>query len=1261
MKKELLLLLILCALSTLFGTVAIGYVTVTSSDGVKILVDGVYEGTVVDGNLLLPLSPGRHWITGQKEGYEDSSDYVNVIANRSTKIIIELGDPVGKEKISLDQKRITLGNKTGTINIFSIPFEATVSIDDIEYGETDIRLTNFPIGIHTLKMESANKILQISFVLCDNETLDFLADFVEGEISQLFTVSFDFPDGVEVTANGRNIQRNASIVLIGSDHLVEMKTSDSFIYEPLTVKHIIVTRNRSYDLKPDFSEEYKHYLSNLLPGKLVFVPRGTFIMGDIWGDGRQNERPLHEVTFFYDFLLGQFEVKFEEYDAFCEVTGWEKPNDRGWGRGQRPVINVDWNDAIAYCNWLSEKEKLPKAYDNNGNLLDKDGRITTDPSKVVGYRLPTEAEWEYAARGGMQNSPFKFSGSDDLDEIGWYYDNSFNPADAGRWVGPLTRITWPVGLKQPNELGIYDMSGNVSEWCSDSYYKYSNLAQTNPYIITSDFNDITRVYRGGNMESYNYNTRIPTRSYTFENSNYDWLGFRICITVPYEGENRSPLIPQNPNPSNSSINRFPEVGLVWDCVDPDGDHITYDVYLDTDNDPATIIATDLVDAALLTNNLLYGTTYYWKVVAKDSNGATTEGPIWKFVTQIELSSYSTFGTVSPMLLVKKGSFTMGDNRGYRDSFETLFHDVELKYDFYIGECEVTFNEYDLFCYLTERDKPYDRDWGRETRPVINVSWWDAIAYCNWLSDQENIQRAYDSEGNLLDETGNLTDDPANVVGYRLPTEAEWEYASRSGNKSKDYVFSGSENVSDVAWFDLNSNYQTHEVGMKAPNDLGFYDMSGNVWEWCSDWYDKEYYSKSPLINPYNSTHGSDRVIRGGSWGSTTTGLRVTDRSGGNPTRAYGDVGFRIARTVPYEEENRSPLAPYNPIPSDEVVVRATTVTLRWDSYDQDDDTMTYDVYFDTNATPTTKVSSSQMENASDRSDLSYGTTYYWKVVAKDSKGATTEGPVWKFTTQDLQTILVLVEKGSFTMGDTWGDGYSDEKPTHTVTFTYDFYIGKYETTFDEYDAFCNDTGRNKPNDWGWGRGTRPVINVSWWDAIAYCNWLSVENGLPVAYRIKGEVNEGELLDSSGNVTTDITEVVGYRLPTEAEWEYAARGAKHNSPYKYSGSDNVNDVAWYTANSGNKTQEVGKKAFNDLGLYDMTGNVYEWCSDWYSSAYYYNTPKTNPYNNSTTGPARVFRGGSCFNVATNARVAVRSNNPPYSSINVLGFRIARTLP
>jgi len=107
--------------------------------------------------------------------------------------------------------------------------------------------------------------------------------------------------------------------------------------------------------------------------------------------------------------------------------------------------------------------------------------------------------------------------------------------------------------------------------------------------------------------------------------------------------------------------------------------------------------------------------------------------------------------------------------------------------------------------------------------------------------------------------------------------------------------------------------------------------------------------------------------------------------------------------------------------------------------------------------------------------------------------------------------LIYVEGGSFVMGDTWGDGGKDEKPTHKVTFTYDFYMGKYEVKFSKYDAFCNTTCSSKPEDEGWGRGSRPVIYVSWWDAIAYCNWLSIRYGLPVAYGLEGEVN-GEIRD-----------------------------------------------------------------------------------------------------------------------------------------------------
>ena len=248
---------------------------------------------------------------------------------------------------------------------------------------------------------------------------------------------------------------------------------------------------------------------------------------------------------------------------------------------------------------------------------------------------------------------------------------------------------------------------------------------------------------------------------------------------------------------------------------------------------------------------------------------------------------------------------------------------------------------------------------------------------------------------------------------------------------------------------------------------------------------------------------------------------------------------------------------------------------------------------------------------------------------------------------------VLVEGGTFTMGDTWGGGDSDERPTHKVTFTYDFYIGKYEVTFDEYDAFCNATGKSKASDSGWGRGTRPVINVTWWDAIDYCNWLSEKEKLPKAYD-----SDGNLLDKDGRITIDPSKVVGYRLPTEAEWEYAAKGGNKSEGYKYSGSDNVSDVAWYSSNSGSKTQEVGKKAPNELGLYDMSGNVWEWCSDWYGS--YSSSAQTNPYN-STAGSRRVFRGGSGGSNATYTRVAFRNYRSPTFTDNSLGFRICRTVP
>jgi formylglycine-generating enzyme required for sulfatase activity len=130
--------------------------------------------------------------------------------------------------------------------------------------------------------------------------------------------------------------------------------------------------------------------------------------------------------------------------------------------------------------------------------------------------------------------------------------------------------------------------------------------------------------------------------------------------------------------------------------------------------------------------------------------------------------------------------------------------------------------------------------------------------------------------------------------FRLPTEAEWEFAARGGNRSNNYKYSGSNDQGNVAWYSGNSSRETHPVGQKSPNELGLYDMSGNVYEWCQDWYDSSYYGKSPSTNPVNNTSASYRVIRGGSWSNDAGGCRVSNRDGYAPDPRGFVLGLRLA-------------------------------------------------------------------------------------------------------------------------------------------------------------------------------------------------------------------------------------------------------------------------------------------------------------------------------------------------------------------------------
>ena len=269
-----------------------------------------------------------------------------------------------------------------------------------------------------------------------------------------------------------------------------------------------------------------------------------------------------------------------------------------------------------------------------------------------------------------------------------------------------------------------------------------------------------------------------------------------------------------------------------------------------------------------------------------------------------------------MVFVESGTFEMGraDNdivKGNEFNDELPKHTVTLN-SFYIGKYEVTVADYKKFVAATDKTMPMPPDsswfaehpdtkiyyplsvnqwWGwKDAHPMQNANWYDAVEYCNWLSVQEGLEPCYtiDSENTVCDFSKN---------GYRLPTEAEWEFAARGGNKSQHYIYSGSNNIDEVAWYDGSSGLRgPSPVGTKKPNELGIYDMSGNVWEWCNDYYAGNFYTYTNSDNPTGAAQNIYRSLRGGSWHYRRLLARIADRDGPYPAFTNFNYGFRIARS-----------------------------------------------------------------------------------------------------------------------------------------------------------------------------------------------------------------------------------------------------------------------------------------------------------------------------------------------------------------------------
>ena len=263
-----------------------------------------------------------------------------------------------------------------------------------------------------------------------------------------------------------------------------------------------------------------------------------------------------------------------------------------------------------------------------------------------------------------------------------------------------------------------------------------------------------------------------------------------------------------------------------------------------------------------------------------------------------LSLYTYAQDIPEFVKVEGGSFDMGSSALNYDKLpedqvpEIPVHRVTLD-AFSMSKYEITNRQYCAFlnekgnqseggtewirlegiyidkCRISRESDRFVVESGYEDHPVIYVSWYGARAYCTWLSSKIRKE-------------------------VRLPTEAEWEYAARGGNKSKGYTYSGSNTLGEVAWYEDNSSGEVHKVGGKSPNELELYDMSGNVYEWCSDWYYGDYYSSSVSSDPKGPSSGTSRVLRGGSWRSSASGCRVAFRGSYFPDYRSNVIGFRVA-------------------------------------------------------------------------------------------------------------------------------------------------------------------------------------------------------------------------------------------------------------------------------------------------------------------------------------------------------------------------------
>ena len=495
-------------------------------------------------------------------------------------------------------------------------------------------------------------------------------------------------------------------------------------------------------------------LTNSIGMKLVQIPGGRFSMGSPASEpGSEEHEVLHKVELTQPYYLGITEVTEHQWamvmeDAFrTEEREVRDPETNRLIRkeeiqirnpkldSQLPITNVSWEQAVEFCERLGQ---LPEEK--------KEGR---------NYRLPTEAEWEHACRAGTASA---YSFGDDRSMLRTY-----------GWQG--VNQPQPVGQKKPNPWGLYDMHGNVAEWCFDYYGSYPEDLVVDP-IGPKHLLSLERVIRGGSFDRKESQCRSSWRS-KFSGGKQPTIGFRVVLG------------------------------------------------------PAAALP----------------------------------------------SVVNSIG--QRLITIPAGRFVMGSEKGKSDSRPV--HEVTISMRFAMATTEVTQSQWKAVMGTEPwKGKSYVTE-GADY-PATYISWDDAVEFCRRLSA--------------------LPEERAAGRVYRLPTEAEWEYACRGGSNKTYYFGDDAGILRDYAWYSLNTKKSSQPVGLKLPNGYGLYDMHGNVWEWCSDWYDE--YLEGAVSDPTGPREGSLRVNRGGSWNADAAYCRSANRDGDEPVDRGSYLGFRVALSSPPE-------------------------------------------------------------------------------------------------------------------------------------------------------------------------------------------------------------------------------------------------------------------------------------------------------------------------------------------------------------------------